>query len=149
LNSYEHDEGGQILAPHDDNDEADPDTYDKYVGAEVVLPKGDVTMNPKVRGRKDQADRTLRGKAHADPILNTRTYEVEFADGQLTELAANFFAENMLAQCNSKGNQYLLLTGNRRPQKGQRCGLKRGWYVYQTRVKFAVSENHQELGLVS
>jgi hypothetical protein len=47
---YEDDEWGQIPAPRDDNDEADPDTYDQYVGAEVVLPIGDAMMNAKVRG---------------------------------------------------------------------------------------------------
>jgi hypothetical protein len=36
---------------------------------------------------------------------------VEFSDGQLTELAANVIAENMFAQCDNKGNQYLLLAG--------------------------------------
>jgi hypothetical protein len=36
---------------------------------------------------------------------------VEFADGQRTELAANVIAENMFAQCDSEGNQYLLLAG--------------------------------------
>jgi hypothetical protein len=47
---YEDDKGGQIPAPCDDNDEADPDTYDQYVDAEVVIPKGDAMMNAKVRG---------------------------------------------------------------------------------------------------
>jgi hypothetical protein len=100
-----------IPAPRDDDDEADHDTYDQYVGAKVVLPKGDAMMNAKVRGRKCQADVTLLGKAHANTILDTRTYEVEFADGQLTEIAANVIAGNMFAQCDSKGNQYLLVAG--------------------------------------
>ena len=55
---YENDEGDQILALRDDDDEADPDTYDQYVGAEVVLRKADIMMNAKVRGRKRQADGT-------------------------------------------------------------------------------------------
>ncbi len=105
---YKDDEGGQIPAPRDDSHEADPDTYDRYVGTEVVLPKGNAMINVKVRGRKRQAEGSLLGKAHANPILDTRTYEVEFADGQLTELATNVIAENMLTQCNSEGNQYFL-----------------------------------------
>ncbi len=32
-------------------------------------------------------------------------------DGQTTELAANVIAQNMFAQCDSEGNQYLLLAG--------------------------------------
>ncbi len=107
---YEDDKGRQVRTPEDDN-EADPNTYDQYVGAEVVLPIGDKMMNAKVRRRKRQSDGTLRGKAHSNPILDTHTYEVEFADGQRTELAANVIAENMFAQCDDEGNQYLLLAG--------------------------------------
>jgi hypothetical protein len=68
-------------------------------------------MNAKVRGRKHQSDGTLLGKAHSNLILDMRTYEVEFTDGQKTELAANVIAQNMFAQCDSKGNQYLPLAG--------------------------------------
>ena len=67
---------------------------------------------PTVRGLKRQADRTLLGKANSNPILDTRKYEVEFMDGQQTELVANVIAENMFAQCDSEGkNQYILLAG--------------------------------------
>jgi hypothetical protein len=108
---YEVDEGRPARTPEVD-DEADPDTYDQYVGAEAVLPIGDTMMNAKVHGRKRQSDGTLLGKAHSNPILDTRTYEVEFADVQKTELAANVIAENIFAQQrDSEGNQYLLLAG--------------------------------------
>jgi len=92
-------------------DDVDEDTYDQYVGAQVLLPIGDSVMTAKVRGRKRQADGTLRGKSNANPILDTRTYEVEFSDGQKIEVAANIIAQNMYAQCDSEGNQYLLLAG--------------------------------------
>ena len=108
--TYEDDDDQPVPAPVDDDD-TDPDTYDQYVGAEVVLPIGDTMMNAKVRGRKRQLDGTVLGKANSNPILDTRTYEVEFADGQRAELAANVIAENMYAQCDSEGNQYLLLAG--------------------------------------
>jgi hypothetical protein len=36
-------------------------------------------------------------------------HEVEFPDGQVAEYSANAIAENMYAQCNAEGNQYLLL----------------------------------------
>jgi len=125
---YEDDEGRPVRTPEDD-DEADPDTYDQYVGAEVVLPIGDKMMNAKVRGRKRQSDGTLRGKAHSNPILDTRTYEVEFADGQRTELAANVIAENMFAQCDSEGNQYLLLAGIVDHRKDNSAVEKKDMYI--------------------
>jgi hypothetical protein len=106
---YKDDKGSQIPVPRNDNDKTDPNTYEQYVDAKVVLLKGDVMMNAKVRGLKRQANGTLLGKAHTNPILNTGTYKVEFADGQLTELTANIIAEKAFAQCDSEGNQYLLL----------------------------------------
>jgi hypothetical protein len=46
---------------------------------------------------------------HPNPILDTHTYEVEFPDGQVTEYSVNIIAENMYTQCDTEGNQYLLL----------------------------------------
>ncbi len=103
---YNDDKGNAISTTPDDDGKADPDTYDQHVGAEVVLPIGDTMMIAKVRGRKRQLDATLMGKAHSNPILDTRTYEVKLMDGQKAELAANVIAQNVFAQCDSKGNQY-------------------------------------------
>jgi hypothetical protein len=65
---YKDNEGRQPPAIRDDNDEADPDTYNHYVGAEVVLPMGDSMMKAKVRGWKRQSDGTLLGKAHSKSV---------------------------------------------------------------------------------
>ena len=94
-----------------ESDDVDEDTYDQYVGAQVSLPIGDKMMSATVRGRKRHSDGTLRGKADANPILDTRTYEVEFPHGEKAEVAANIIAQNRYAQCDSEGNQYLLLAG--------------------------------------
>jgi hypothetical protein len=50
-----------------------------------------------------------RGEASAKPILYTRTYNVEFTDGRSEEYTANVIAENMYAQCDEEGNQFLML----------------------------------------
>ena len=49
------------------------------------------------------------GKANQNPILDTRTYNVEFSDGQTAELSAKVIAQNMYAMCDTEGNQYYLL----------------------------------------
>ncbi|KAI2504635.1 Reverse transcriptase (RNA-dependent DNA polymerase) [Fragilaria crotonensis] len=95
----------------EDEVEVDVDTYDQYIGAEVLLPIGDKMLSAKVRGRKRTADGKLTGRANANPILDTRTYDVEYADGQTAELAANVIAQNMYAMCDTEGNQFLLLDG--------------------------------------
>ena len=46
---------------------------------------------------------------HNNPLFDTREYEVEFTDGSQEKYQANIIAENMFAQVDSEGNQYLLL----------------------------------------
>jgi hypothetical protein len=53
-------------------------------------------------------DGNLVGVANSNPIKDTRTYEVEFPDGEIAELTANAIAEAMYAQCDDDGNEYLL-----------------------------------------
>ena len=42
------------------------------------------------------------GRAHANPIMDTRLYQVEFKEGKVTELKANVIAESTYAQCDAK-----------------------------------------------
>jgi hypothetical protein len=62
-----------------------------------------------VISRKRNADGNTVGWAHDWPILDTRTYDVEFNDGTIAKLRANKIAECMYAQCDPRGNQYVLL----------------------------------------
>jgi hypothetical protein len=93
----------------DNLDEHDVDTYEQYVGASVQLSIGDKVQTGKVTGRKLGLDGVARGKASANHILDTRTYNVEFPDGRSEEYTANVIAENMYAKCDAEGNQFLML----------------------------------------
>jgi hypothetical protein len=93
----------------DNLDEHDVDTYDQYVGASVQLLIGDNVQTGKVTGQKRGLDGVARGKASANPILDTRPYTVEFPEGHSEEYTANVIAENMYAQCDEEGNQFLML----------------------------------------
>jgi hypothetical protein len=97
----------------DNLDEHDVDTYDQYVGTSVQLSIGDKVQTGKVTGQKPGRKRGLdgvaRGKASANPILDIRTYNVEFPDGRSEEYMANVIAENMYAQCDEEGNRFLML----------------------------------------
>ena len=55
------------------------------------------------------ADGNMVGRAHMNPILGTRRYQVEFAGGEVIQLTANIIAESMYTQCNADGNNYFLL----------------------------------------
>jgi hypothetical protein len=49
------------------------------------------------------------GRAHANPLFDTREYDVEFMDGTVEKYQANLIAENIYAQVDEEGCQYLLL----------------------------------------
>ena len=55
-------------------------------------------LNAKVIGRKLMSDGSVSGKANSNPILDTRTYKVEFPDGQTAEVSANIVAEYVVAR---------------------------------------------------
>jgi hypothetical protein len=54
-------------------------------------------------------DDELYGTKNTNPILDTRTYEVEFPSGEVAEYTANIIAESMFAHCDAEGNHDLLL----------------------------------------
>jgi hypothetical protein len=49
------------------------------------------------------------GKAHDNPILDTREYAVKFDDGEQLEYGANVIAENIYAQVDAEGRRYMLI----------------------------------------
>eukprot|EP01082_Thalassiosira_pseudonana_P011160 g10259.t1 g10259 contig4:1534300-1534839(+) len=66
-----------------------PENGDEYVNAEVMLPRGNAMQRGRVVKRNLDDDGNIVGTANANPILDTRVYEVMFPDGEVTELAAN------------------------------------------------------------
>jgi hypothetical protein len=94
---YEYDEVSPSKMQYIDDikDEHDIDTYDQYVGAHVRVPIGDDIRSGKLVQRKRELDHTARGRANANSMLDTRTYEIEFPDGRSDEYTANVIAENM------------------------------------------------------
>ncbi len=86
-----------------------PEAGDNYISAEVLLPLGSILRQGKVISCKRNADGNTVGQAHDRPILDTRTYDVEFNDETIMELTANKIAKCMYAQCDPGGNQNILL----------------------------------------
>jgi hypothetical protein len=98
--------------PEADRPEADkftPEAFDNLLSTEVLLLKGDVLVPAKVISRKRDASGNPTGVARANPILDTRIYNVQFPDGHTECYAANIIAENIYAQIDEEGNRVLLL----------------------------------------
>jgi hypothetical protein len=94
--------------PIPDIDDVTPEDEDNYIGAKVSLPLGGTMQSGQVvkRARDNAGD--AYGTKNDNPILDTRVYQVEFPDGEIAEYAANVIVENMYAQCDLNGNQYML-----------------------------------------
>jgi hypothetical protein len=92
-----------------DADEWDVEAFDKYIAAEVRLPKDGQETIAKVIARKRDHDGNPVGRANANPILDTRLYQVIFPDGETAEYSANIIAECLYSQVDDEGNQFLLL----------------------------------------
>jgi hypothetical protein len=71
---YEDDEVSPSKMPDIDDikEEHDVDTYDQYVGDHVRVPIGDEIRYGKVVRRKRELDGTVRGRANAKSMLDTR-----------------------------------------------------------------------------
>jgi hypothetical protein len=88
---------------HVDADDYTPESYDEYLLAEILLPHDGELKSARVRNRVKDADGRPTGKRNANPLLDTREYEVEFPDGSIDALQVNIIAENMFSQIDNKG----------------------------------------------
>ena len=86
-----------------------PEVGDHYIGAEILLPRGNEMARGNVLAQSHDSNRNIMGRAHMNPILNTRMYQVEFGGGKVTELTANIIAESIYVQHDADMNEYFLL----------------------------------------
>jgi hypothetical protein len=77
-------------------DDEDEEAVDKYLNVELIMNMG---TNDERRGRVIKRTRGLDREpishAHANPLFDTREYEVEFTDGTNEKYQVNIIAENM------------------------------------------------------
>lgn len=84
-----------------------PETYDRLLSAEVILPEENLLVPAPVINRKHDSDDPI-GVALKNPVLDTKIYEVQFPDGHVEEYAANVIAENIYSQVDIQGNCHLI-----------------------------------------
>jgi hypothetical protein len=74
-----------------------------------MLPKVDVMVKGCLTTQKQDWDGNSIGLANDNPIPDTRSYIVNFDDGNQTELTAIMIVESLYLQYDPEGNQYVLL----------------------------------------
>ena len=84
---------------------------DQYIGMELALPRGDYgeMIHARVTKRMRDNEGLPIGRASDNPLLDSRKYEVEYADGNVEELTANIIAENLIAQVDNEGHRQMML----------------------------------------
>jgi hypothetical protein len=90
-------------------DEWTPETFDKYLAAEVLLPHGGELVRAKVKGRKRASDGTPVIVVHSNHILDTHEYKVSFPDGLTDCYAANMIPESLYSQVDADGREFILM----------------------------------------
>ncbi len=103
-------DSGDNPSPDEGIEDHTPESCDEYLTAQVLLPQGGEAKRATIVGRKHNHDGRPIGKCHANPLLDTRLYDVEFPDGSKEAIAANLIAENMLSQVDDKGQSYSVLS---------------------------------------
>ncbi len=90
-------------------DTLDYNEYNKFISAQVILPRSGEKAVGRVIKRKRDEDGHFVGKSHSNPLLDTTLYDVEFEDGLVETYAANQIAEGIFAQVDDEGREYLLI----------------------------------------
>jgi len=91
-----------------ENAKTESDSYDKYVGVDVILPiSADQKLMARVKKKIKSDDRN--DPRFYNPLWDHSLYEIEFPDGTTDEVEANLIAECMVSECDLDGRQYRML----------------------------------------
>ena len=69
----------------------------------------EVLQFSRVKRRAVDEDGKPFGIPRNNPIVDSRKYEIEYADGNTAVLTANIIAENLMAQVDDHGNRHLMI----------------------------------------
>jgi hypothetical protein len=93
--AYFDDTNANAINPDYGDTEITPKIGDNYLSAELMLPKGGVMIKGCMTVPKCGWDGNPDGRANYNPILDTRSYIVDFDDSNQTVLTANMIAESL------------------------------------------------------
>ena len=95
----------------DDNETYEEETYDSNINMELGLQRKDYDglIHAIVKRRKLDDEGKDVGNINNKPMIDTRSYKVEFAYGKTEVLTANIIVHNLLAQVNEEGHHQMLL----------------------------------------
>ena len=90
-------------------DEYTAESYDECLTAQVIIPLAGELTKGKILKRKRDQDGNPTDVRNTNPILDTRQYEIEFPNGEISTYTANVIAESLYFQVDSEGHESLYL----------------------------------------
>ena len=93
-------------------------------------------VHGKVVERERNPDGSLKGRSNSNPILDSRSYKVEFSDGTYGNYATNTLIENLYSQVDDEGRSSTLMSsiiGHRREENA--VPLKDGFIILKSGVR--------------
>jgi hypothetical protein len=103
--------------------------YNKYITAEVLLPKGDEFRVGTVVKTKADGNGKALGKSNPNPLLDTREYEVKVGDGEVLEYAENVIAENLYSSVDKNGQRFVKVDSIIDHKKSKQAMLKTSAFI--------------------
>ena len=85
------------------------EAVDKHIGAQLQLEVNGEMQHGKVIGRATDSMGDKIGKAHKNPMFDSREFIVKFPDESTRRFTVNQIAQAIHSQVDSEGNQYSLL----------------------------------------
>ena len=79
-----------------------PEAMYNYIGEDIMVSRGDTMAQGSGRRRKRDVEVNTIGRANSNPILDTRSYEVQFQYGSMSTYFSNFIAESMYSKCDEE-----------------------------------------------
>jgi len=97
---------------------------DEHIGLQVNLPHKGEMVHGKVIEREKNPDGSLKGKSNPNPILDSRSYKVEFRDGAYGRYSTNTLIENLYSQIDEEGRSSIV-----NPQKDEKVAPQKDGYI--------------------
>ena len=91
------------------NDATFKEQNNALVGLKVPIVRGGEVLEATVCKRKRVPDGSLLGIANANPMFDSRLYEVEFPDGSYQDYATNTLLENLFSHVDEEGMHHAIL----------------------------------------
>ena len=92
----------------DQDDAPNSDEGDKYIGMEVLLPRGDGYHNTKVAHMNQNVDGDLIDLRNANLILDTTVYDAVFPGGEGLEESTNQVSETIIISFGAEVNEFMM-----------------------------------------